>query len=757
MDELNVSLVLDTMDFQDGVKKALDTYNELIVRIGKSKIKPELRKEEFFKVFDEIRNTAVREFERIQKSLESIDFDIEFNDKNISNLWNQISDINAKIEKRKAELGMKVDVSDLEKQKEAIFSKMEKLEIKTEIKESEKQKLLDEANKILQDLSQDPLEYDFDSASLVKYNTQIDNLRDGLTRTGKEIDKVKKKEKEAKKESLDLGKSLAGLHIGRRVMSQIRNSIASAINPLNNFRKLWNGIINDKDSDFGYTFKNIKNNLLDAFQPAIEWLAQQLINIIGYANVFLKVWSGGKIDLFKKSARTMKEMEKSAHRMTASFDELNEIGSDEKQPEDFSIMGPMLDPEVVSKLENMATSIQDFFQPIIDAFSSGDIGAGFMALLDGIGQFFAENWEQLILFAAVIGGIMLALQLLSPVAISISTTLAAIALPIAAIAAVLFGMAELIKQTSAAGMELNDVAAFLGELIIGIIALVATLTVAAIALANPMALGAVAALALSIIGILATMALTIPVILKAVGEFINTIAPPLIKIFQTIFTGITNIINALGKTLPPIIKSVGSIFKTIFDGISKVVTSVGSVIIAIMREAGNLIDKVLTSIITFIHNLIGEIENFVDTAIRCVTKLINFLISAIEYFVNLAIGAFNKIIEAVNSVAEWVGITIPRVPKFSMPKFVPKYDQGANYIPNDQLAVVHQGEAIIPAKFNKDEFFSRGNEETNNLLLDLIEAVNNIEINPYTTVKDVGSASLSYIQDKTRQLGRSVI
>lgn len=32
---------------------------------------------------------------------------------------------------------------------------------------------------------------------------------------------------------------------------------------------------------------------------------------------------------------------------------------------------------------------------------------------------------------------------------------------------------------------------------------------------------------------------------------------------------------------------------------------------------------------------------------------------------------------------------------------VPSYDVGTNYVPNDQLAMVHKGEAIIPAKYNR--------------------------------------------------------
>jgi len=87
---------------------------------------------------------------------------------------------------------------------------------------------------------------------------------------------------------------------------------------------------------------------------------------------------------------------------------------------------------------------------------------------------------------------------------------------------------------------------------------------------------------------------------------------------------------------------------------------------------------------------------------------------------------------------------------------VPKLAVGTNYVPEDQLAYIHEGEAVIPKKFNSQEYFGNGNEETNSLLQTLIEKVENIEINPYTTVRDVGQASIDYIRSKNRQYGRSV-
>lgn len=87
---------------------------------------------------------------------------------------------------------------------------------------------------------------------------------------------------------------------------------------------------------------------------------------------------------------------------------------------------------------------------------------------------------------------------------------------------------------------------------------------------------------------------------------------------------------------------------------------------------------------------------------------------------------------------------------------LPQYAVGTSYVPQDQIAMLHKGEAVVPKKFNSKEYFG-DNTETNEKLDDLIEAVRNIEINPYTTIRDVGKASLSYINNKSRQLGESVV
>ena len=51
---------------------------------------------------------------------------------------------------------------------------------------------------------------------------------------------------------------------------------------------------------------------------------------------------------------------------------------------------------------------------------------------------------------------------------------------------------------------------------------------------------------------------------------------------------------------------------------------------------------------------------------------------------------------------------------------IPSYDVGTDYVPRDQLAMVHEGERIIPKKYNNSQYLGElGNSETNTLLMEL--------------------------------------
>lgn len=86
-----------------------------------------------------------------------------------------------------------------------------------------------------------------------------------------------------------------------------------------------------------------------------------------------------------------------------------------------------------------------------------------------------------------------------------------------------------------------------------------------------------------------------------------------------------------------------------------------------------------------------------------------------------------------------------------------KFDEGTNYVPNDHFAIVHKGEAVVPKKFNDRKFFNSNNDETNNLLRELIRTLDEKDMNAYIDPKAIGKTATSYINSQSRIMGRSVI
>lgn len=428
------------------------------------------------------------------------------------------------------------------------------------------------------------------------------------------------------------------------------------------------------------------------------------------------------------------------------------------------------------------------------------ISADFTGLLNGIGKAAKA--------IAILGGIALVIKevtglitafsesglSLNDVAILLGSVLGELALAFTAVAGatklmdwqsiagavvILGGFALIINQVtklidtfSKSGMKVSDVVSLMSSIFGSVvIAMTAMALIAKVLCSDPLTLIGLVALVASISAILIVVEKTLPTILDSCSKFIREIAPVVIVLIKTINECINNTIKALGDVLPPIIKSIGNLFDSIFNGISNVVTSVGNAVSkiidsignAIMKvfegirrvieQIGNTIQQVANTIIWFINNLGPAINNFVDNTIRAVTKLVNFVVSAIEYLVNRAVDGINGIASIINQLP---GVNINKKSYVYIPRFVPKLAVGTNYVPEDQMAYIHKGEAVIPKKFNSKEYFGGNNEETNSLLQTLIEKVENIEINPYTTIRDVGQASIDFVKSKERRTGKKV-
>lgn len=312
------------------------------------------------------------------------------------------------------------------------------------------------------------------------------------------------------------------------------------------------------------------------------------------------------------------------------------------------------------------------------------------------------------------------------------------------LAAVFLTVSDLMDTLGKNGQSLGDV---LGVLL-GVVGAI-VVVMGAVALIGPAMTAGLLPFA-AVIGLivvtLAAMALAIPPILDACGRFIEAIAPLIIAVLVIIHQTICDIIYALGTVLPPILEAVGSVFKTIFGGVALIIETVGNVIVKIMETSARLTTQVLQSILNFINQLGPAINRFVDNAIQAVTKLINFLVSGIEYLVNrLVIDGINGIISGINKIGKYVGFTIPVVAQFRIPRFVPQLETGTNEVPYDgMLAVLHQGEAVVPKKYNP----ALGGGNSQEMLDRFDRLIFLMENQEQTTIVNVGNKKLYEEQRK---------
>ena len=88
------------------------------------------------------------------------------------------------------------------------------------------------------------------------------------------------------------------------------------------------------------------------------------------------------------------------------------------------------------------------------------------------------------------------------------------------------------------------------------------------------------------------------------------------------------------------------------------------------------------------------------------------------------------------------------------------YDVGTDYVPRDQIAMVHEGERIIPKKYNNSEYLGNlGNSETNDLLIELNKSVLEFAKRPSVISvngKELAKATYNDYQEESARRGTNI-
>lgn len=165
--------------------------------------------------------------------------------------------------------------------------------------------------KIVDDIQQNPLDVKLESKTLSKYNKHALELKEAWHGINKEINRS------------NILSKMQGKVI-QRMMSQA----AYWINPLNVFMRSWSKWL-DQNQEVKNTFEVISYNLTRVIAPLMEAVANSMLKVAQYANIFTKAWFN--VDLFDRTKKDADEAKKKIHSVTASFDELHDISKDTNQ------------------------------------------------------------------------------------------------------------------------------------------------------------------------------------------------------------------------------------------------------------------------------------------------------------------------------------------------------------------------------------------------------------------------------------------
>ena len=510
----------------------------------------------------------------------------------------------------------------------------------------------------------------FVAPELRKNNVLLQNMNAGLDKNGKAL-----KFQRRSAEILNYAFQLMGRNIGQMV-----KGLLATLNPISLIKRAFSDFAS-YNAKWQRTLNVIKYNLRAILAPLMDKIAQTIVNIIGLvqslANGIRSAFGYGKIDLFDQSAASaekMKEELEAAANVTASFDELHDIGSDNSGAND--LYGDIYTPQW--------TGLQEIFEKI--GKTLGNIGA----IVSGL-----DFWQWLAIGGAALAGFLVLKAILNwfsgknplqSVANGVQSLLTSVgwALLILSITGFVKALTAFVEcMKSATWEDIVKTFVMLGGAFAGLV-----LTAGGLMYLST-ALGMFSTELLGLAALVASFALLI----EAIADFISVTkectSDELIQGWATLAATL----GTVGLVITGLLIAISGVGVALAPGILATAAMVASIALVIAAVA--LLVKAL-------DGAGDDIKLILDGLANNVQAVGNTLIGVINAITNAFTAGVNAVIAGVSLVASLLGknINVSYIPSLQT-SYIPKYAKGTNYVPNDGLAYLHQGEAVIPKKYNQ--------------------------------------------------------
>lgn len=212
---------------------------------------------------------------------------------------------------------------------------------------------------------------------------------------------------------------------------------------------------------------------------------------------------------------------------------------------------------------------------------------------------------------------------------------------------------------------------------------------------------------------------------------------------KNIWKNITKTFETVWNTLKTGAKKAWDGIKSIFSGVAKFFGDVFSTawkkVKDVFSTGGKIFDGIKEGIVSAFKTVVNAIITGINKVVAIPFKAINTVLKGIRDIDILGQKPFKGLIHTID---------IPQIPKLKV---------GTDNVYEEGLAYLHKGEKVVPANVAQGGYSGSDNEETNSLLRELIEAVNDKDYNPYITVDDIGKASVNYIRKKSRIEGEAIL